>query len=94
MSPPFLGFYLSVERDNALRKNDIGREERSAGDVAILIESSELALLNKEKIERTMCPSEGWTLQQEGTARVKLLWWEHSLAHSRNGTVGRGAGTE
>lgn len=81
MSPPFLGFYLSAERDNALRKNDIGREERSAGEVAILIESSELALLNKEKIEKTMCPLEGRTLQQEGTARVKLLWWERSLAH-------------
>lgn len=84
---------MRVERDNTLRKNDTGREKRSAGAFAILIESSELALLSK-KTERTMCPSEGRALQQEGTARVKLLWWEHALAHSRNSVVGRGAGTE
>ena len=76
-----------LEKDNAMKKNNVGREKRSAGEVAILLELSELSLLSKEKHERT-------TFQQEGTARAKLPQWENALARLRNSMVERGAGTE
>lgn len=37
------------ERDKAVKKSNIGEEKRSAREVAVLIDLSELALLGKEK---------------------------------------------
>lgn len=49
---------IGVERDKAMKKTNIGKEKRHAGEVAILVELSELALLGEKKNERTLYPSE------------------------------------